>query len=61
MVFGGKTVGRWLGHEGRDLMSGVNTLLEEVLENIYAERIARTNSEDRESKKCGWKFCGLEE
>lgn len=42
-----------MGHKGRDFMSGVNTLLEEVLENLYAERIARTNSEDRGSKKCG--------
>lgn len=34
-------------------MSGVNNLLEEVLKNLYAEKIARTNSEDRGSKKCG--------
>ena len=33
MVLGGGTLGRWLGHEGKAIMTGISILIKKTLQN----------------------------
>lgn len=47
MVFGGEACGKELGHEGRALMNGINSLTKEAPESEDPFYHVRTQSEDR--------------